>query len=282
MAAGRSFRAILGVFVGAVLAGGCMFFRSLDDLSQGGVATPAPEDGGAAVDAPPIDARVDDVIVDVDAAPVSPCRGVHTFCDDFDVAEEAGVGWGATDVSPSSALFLSTARASTPPRALYSSVALRPAVEHATMSATLNKRFDRPIKKVHLEVDLYEERPAFKAGDVGVALLLLIVRGDSGFAGTILFNDGTSSAMSLEQLSGSDRYFEVPAVPFDTWGHIAIDLDLSGSLHFELPRGGGTKTFPAVTLGATPHADLAVGILSFDGPIPEHHAYYDNVLVDIE
>lgn len=271
---------VLVASLGSPVLAGCMFFRSLDDLQSGaadaGVDVASPDassisDGGA------------DMGADIDAADgASPCSVPHTFCDDFEREGDAAAGWEHVDVSAGSSLLLGVTQGAVTSRALFVSVPLRPSVDHATLSASLTKHLDRPIKKVHVELDLFVEKPAFKPSDVGLARLVLFMGGADGFAGTVLFNDESSAAMSVEQLSGGDRYFAVPAFPYDERGHVSLDFDLAGSLHFELPGGGGTRTFPAVTLGASPHLDLTVGLTSFDGPIPEHRAYVDNVVLDVE
>lgn len=271
--------------------GACMFFRSLDELSEGSATTRGELDGAA-----PGDARGGEVGATPDGSSVSdapsfeasrdggqpsatsPCdAGAHALCFDFDQGP-VDAGWTELIVDPAGALALDPSRAASPPRSLRAELPRRSGNNvHAIASGTVSGSFQRAV----LEFDAYVESTTWLGGDVGTALAVLSFNSETTRTGTVFFMNNGPSYLSIED-SVSPTYFDAQAVPFDRWFHVRFDFSVSGTFSYSIDGVTGTKAFPAVTLGASPHLGLTIGLSGFNAPSPATRAQFDNVVLDLQ
>jgi hypothetical protein len=263
----------------AVGTTGCLYLVDLSGLS--GEAAPAPADGATA-DAPldgALDANDASATSDAptEAAPKSPCAAPHAFCSDFDDGP-LGQGWSRSSIDAPATLALD-ALALSPTRSLRATYPRKTAAMtgYAVEIRTLATTWKRAV----FQGDVLIQPPAWQQTDANVAIVELFFNSASNATGTYLFISETNTTATIEHLpDGPDRYLNGDPMPYGRWAHVLVDFDPGGRVHYEVDGKGYDKTFAGVTAGAMAKAELGVGLLNFNDPVPAFDVRWDNVLVD--
>ncbi len=93
---------------------------------------------------------------------------MHAFCADFEGADPFGA-WTQRLVDFGTTGEVSTTRARSPSHSFFAMLPPR-AASTPDVGAVLEKRFPGPWRRIVVELDVYEEQPAWSAGDVNAAL----------------------------------------------------------------------------------------------------------------
>jgi len=262
-------RAVAGfIAVGSACVAACFF----PDVGSLGGANDAATPDGSTVDATP---DVADGSVP-DAAPTSPCLDVHAFCDDFDHGT-LGAKWdsvtaqaGPLDLSPN---------AVTPPNSLHTT--LTPANDGN--GSYLSEGFSQS-SRFHTELDVMLTAPADTSKTAILVVGIELPQGSGvDFAAVDVqrYEDGGIFEEGVDLSDGGSDWQDIPiSETFDTWKHVAVDIDWntrkatltidgvivqSANLHDQTPQGG---------------VQLDVAVPYSENENGDWDVYEDNVVVD--
>lgn len=273
------------LFVGTSAAIACSALVDLSGLQGGAAGSDGSVSGGDASSAlDGGDAGL--VLVDAgeagDAAPAGPCSSSgHVVCADFDQGNLLAGGWEGVERSPLGSLDLDTTRALSPPGSLLATLPRRQTGAEVRNVVYWSKT--GAWRRVRLTMDVFVEGTTFLDGDHGPSVALLYFYSPTAATGANLFFDGSSSASSVESLSGSDRYFAVPDLRRDGWSHVVLDFDpVGGKYTWAIDGVEGTKSFPGLLVpSGTYTMSVALGAIAYNVPMPAVRLRYDNVIVDL-
>ena len=156
----------------------CSLLTDLNGLASGAPPT-AVTDGGPLTDGAPADdggvggqdSAVDGTPgSDGGVTPVDFCAGtMHAFCADFEDADPFAA-WTQKYVDLGTTGTLSTTHATSPSHSFFATTPAR-AASTPNVGAVLEQRFSRPWRRIVVELDIYEDQPAWTAGDVNAGIL---------------------------------------------------------------------------------------------------------------
>ncbi|MDB5217922.1 MAG: hypothetical protein JWO86_5849 [Myxococcaceae bacterium] len=268
--------------LGALLLGGaaCSLLTDLNGLS--GSPAPASGEGGTVPDGA---AGFDDggagtkdgagsdgsTAQDGNVSTTGFCAGsTHAFCADFDEGDPLAA-WTQKDIDVGTTAAVSTTRSKSASHSLFSMTPQR-AASTPNVLALLDKRFFAAWRRIVVELDIYEEQPAWSSGDVNAALVSVELQSSTLNKAWYL-----TTGPTYTNLNDVSR----PTMPMDQWVHVKIDLDPAGSISATVGTAAYAATFAAVTGGANASMLVRVGIDGFNSPVPKFAVYYDNVTVDL-
>jgi hypothetical protein len=228
----------------------------------------------------------------------SPCVTAHAFCDDFDAAGGLGALWDAVqiDPTPTAQLALDTTLAQSMPASLLTTMTR---ATGANKYGALVRRIGGPWTHARFDVDLYIEAPTWQLGDGQVGLIVVLLRSWTTSAHTMfatsqatslaLWTNDTAQAyhplVGYEETRGNFMYPPAPELPFDRWVHVAIDIQLAGTVRFEIDGASVTRSFPPITSQIDPFASLSIGRMDWDTATDTSggfRVWFDNVVLDLD
>ena len=271
----------LGVLGGLLLGGSaCSILTDLNGLSGAPAAAGAdggsPPDGAAGADdgGPATkDGAASDAATDSDGAvtPTGICAGsTHAFCADFEDADPLAA-WTQKFIDVGTTGAVSTTRAKSGSHSFFAMIPQR-AASTPNLNVLLDKRFLGTWRRVVVELDIYEEQPAWSSGDINAALLSVETQSSGNGQAWYL-----TTGPTYTNLNNVSR----PAMATGQWVHVKVDFDPTGTINATVGLINYAAGVVTQTSGANASMLVRIGLNGFNSPVPKFAVYYDNVTIDL-
>jgi hypothetical protein len=280
-------RARLATFVGILgtlsLFGGaaCSLLTELDGLSGAPAAagtdggSPVPDGAGAVDDGGTVtkDGAAADGATGPDGAVTNTsfCTGsTHAFCADFE-DDDPLAAWTQKVIDVGTTGAVSTTRAKSGSHSFFAMIPQR-AASTPDVNVLLDKRFPGSWRRVVVELDIFEEPPAWSSGDINAALISVETQSSSNGQAWFL-----TTGPNYTNLNSVSR----PAMATGQWVHVKLDFDPTGTINGTVGAISYAAGVVSQTSGANPSMLVRVGLNGFNSPVPKFAVYYDNVTIDL-